>query len=183
MKQTLLILTLLSTLMSCNHQPVRSVVENDCSQAEDSIPHVLCRLTTARQNIRTYLDFCRKHGEGDSVIESFTIRAVDLLGALGMPASYADSAICKYKHVRVYMGYQAKAGFKLYIVPVRNACLKGKDPSKWNGGEDLLLDERGEPQEVNTDSTAMLVDNTFVLDLNAPCPNTCPTNSPLKIQD
>nr|WP_295870510.1 hypothetical protein [uncultured Chitinophaga sp.] len=152
----------------------------DCSQNNDDVGRVLANLVAARRNIYSYDSLCRRHWEGIPPVESYTIRAVDLLAAMGMPTDLADSAMCRFKHVRVYLGFQDKVGFKLYIVPVANACLQGKDPAKWDAGRDVILNKKGNPIIVPLDSTAIAEDDKYVLDLNAPCPKTCPTAPTLK---
>jgi hypothetical protein len=189
MKQKLFILGLslgLSAAMGCSDQPVakekneRAVTQNDCGQAVDTVNRVLVPLTKALKDIYSYDSLNRLHWKGTTPIESYTIRAVDLLAAMGMPATLADSSICRFKYVRVYMAFRNKVGFKLYIMPVDNACLKGNDPSKWKGGNDVLLDKNGNPIMIPLDSTAIASDDEYLLDLNAPCPNTCPSGKPLK---
>lgn len=100
---------------------------------------------------------------GEPPIRAYTIRAQDLLESMGMSPSYAsDSTICKFNHVRVYIGLDANYKFKLYFTPVKNA-----DLCNGNGGMDVIL-----PDSIS--STPQ-----YVLDLNAPCPNTCGSPGPL----
>jgi hypothetical protein len=118
---------------------------------------------------------CRHHLDGVVPIKAYTLRAEDLLGALGIPAEYADSSITKYKHARVYLGYKKGKGFKLFILPVYGADLSGKDTSLWKGGYDVYLNKEGLPIPPNSDKSTS--DGEYVLDLNAPCPNTCAETS------
>lgn len=189
MKQHLfpLILVLGLSTAGCKNQPSAGTAKpgttsaNDCNQITDSVGRVLVNLVTARQSIQSYDSLCRIHWKGTAPVESYTIRAVDLLAAMGLPPELADSSICRFKHIRVYLGFQEKVGFKLYLVPVDNACLKGKDPSKWNAGMDVILDKEANPILANIDSTGTAAYDQYVLDLNAPCPNTCPQPGPLKV--
>ncbi|MEI3800356.1 MULTISPECIES: hypothetical protein [unclassified Chitinophaga] len=187
MKQHLFSLLLLVGLaVGCKNQPSAGTAKpgpatkNDCNQVTDSVGRVLVNLVTARQRIQSYDSLCRLHWKGAEPIEAYTIRAVDLLAAMGLPPELADSSICRFKHIRVYLGFQDKVGFKLYVVPVDNACMKGKDPAKWNAGTDVILDKDANPILANIDSTGIAAYDKYVLDLNAPCPNTCPEPGPLK---
>jgi hypothetical protein len=95
-------------------------------------------------------------------LKAYTVHAADLFESLGMPASYVDSAVCVYHHVRVYLGLDSANNFKLYFTPVTGASLSDSRPSA--GTDYFLTDERG---------------MRYVMDLNAPCPNTCDVTSPL----
>ncbi|MBC9914311.1 hypothetical protein [Chitinophaga varians] len=152
----------------------------ECSQASDKVGRVLADLVTARRNIYSYDSLCRRHWDGIAPIESYTIRAVDLLAAMGMPPNLADSAMCRFKHVRVYLGFQDKVGFKLYIVPVTGACLQDKNPDKWLAGRDVILNKEANPIIAPIDSAAIAETDRYVLDLNAPCPKTCPIEPSVK---
>ncbi|MCW3465004.1 hypothetical protein [Chitinophaga nivalis] len=180
------VLLMLAMIAGCkqqvaDHTTTTPVVNsNDCGQATDSVTRILTRLTTARENILAYDKLNRKHWKHREPVEAYTIRAVDLLTAMGMPASMADSAICRFKHVRVYLGYHEQAGFKLYVVPVDNACLKGSDPRKWNAGTDVMLDKQANPIMESISPSGMANYDRYVLDLNAPCPNTCPNGNTVK---
>ncbi|NML37718.1 hypothetical protein HHL17_10985 [Chitinophaga sp. G-6-1-13] len=154
--------------------------KTDCSQTPDNAGRVLANLVTARRNIYSYDSLCHKHWDGIPPIESYTIRAVDLLAAMGMPTDLADSAMCRFKHIRVYLGFQDKVGFKLYIVPVTGACLQDKNPSKWTAGRDVILNKDANPIIVPIDSAAIAETDRYVLDLNAPCPKTCPIEPTVK---
>jgi hypothetical protein len=177
MKQHLFIFTLL-VMMGCHERPSATtskdsiIAENNCRQAQDTVQRVLANLGEARRNIEHYQQLCRKWKEKEP-IEAYTIRAVDLLTAMGLPASLADSDSCRFKHIRVYMGYDDAIGFKLYIVPVTGACLQG-NISQWNLGMDVKLDKDGLPVMRGIGSPAIESTDNYVLDLNAPCPNTCP---------
>src|SRR6185437_10946318 len=110
-------------------------------------------------------------------IQGYTIRSLDLLMAMGIADTALDSNEVLHKFVRVYLGYDTSnkvhAGFKLYILPVDSAYLGGDDSSKWIAGYDLLLDSLGKAIHWGHTTTTT---TPYVLDLNAPCPNTCSTN-------
>ncbi len=132
-------------------------------------------MITAHNDIQLF-DSLSKAYLGDSIpIRAYTIRAVDLLGAMGMPGELADSSLCKYKYIRVYLGYRRNVGFKLYIVPVQDANL-----AQLKGGIDIMLNSEGKGLPFNKPKTGFYNEEEYVLDLNAPCPNTCATDpSPL----
>jgi len=101
-----------------------------------------------------------KKGPVKVPIRAFTIRAVDLLEALGLPA--ADTTRVAYDHVRIYFGMDANDGFKLYLTPVDSADLSSHPPQ---AGVDVIL--KGKYRGLGDDGE-------YVFDFAAPCPNTCP---------
>lgn len=104
-------------------------------------------------------------GTNDPPIKAFTIHAADMLEALGIPKSYKDSVLCKYKHARAYIGLDSENKFKLFFTPVNGADLCAQTP---NAGTDVILAD-----------TVKGVAQPYVMDLNAPCPNTCDPQTPL----
>ena len=152
------------TLFSCNQKPAETKQEelkNDVVLTELSI--VKLALDTAKSDIHRYDDACRDFFNDSVPIRAFTVRAADLFEALGMPVAYYDSV--KYQHARVYLGLDAYKHFKIFFTPVADANL---DPGVMSPGKDIIL------QGLPGDGKAK-----YVLDLNAPCPNTCDTQSPL----
>ena len=156
--------------VGCNNQ---SSVHDE----PDPVRRVLCRLDSAQKDIKYYDSLCRLY-LGDTIppISAYTIRAIDVLDALGLQAM-ADSA--RFKYIRMYLAYRKENGFKCYIVPVDSADLSSIYPENWKGGYDILLDSLGKPipRKLNQIHYSK---SEYVLDLNAPCPNTCATNSPLE---
>jgi hypothetical protein len=120
----------------------------------DTVP-----LETALMNIKHYQDSCRAFFNNDVPIQAYTIHAQDMLMALGIDPSTVE---CRYKHARVYIGLNDSSEFKLYFTPVVGADLQ---PDAMAAGRDTILKDAD--------------GNSFVMDLNAPCPNTCDSNSPL----
>jgi hypothetical protein len=184
MKKTIsysLLLISMLTILACNNKAGEPTKDGGSACADDSVSTVLYPVDSARNAIQrfdslsnalfTAVDSAEGHpanGVAQVPIKAFTIRAVDLLAAMGMPTGYADSSFCTYKHVRVYLGLTDR--FKLFIVPVHNA-----DISAGNGGEDYLVDSTGIAIVPGTDPGQ----SRYVLDLNAPCPNTCAINNEL----
>lgn len=118
----------------------------------DTVP-----LASALANVKHYLDSCTKY-LGEAPIKAYTIHANDMLMALGINP---DSVHCGYTHARVYLGLNPDNEFKLYFTPVVGANL---DPSVMDAGRDTILSDAD--------------GNLYVMDLNAPCPNTCDVSSP-----
>lgn len=162
--------------IGCNTQSPGRLEIHD-GPVSDAVRHVLCRLDSAQKDIKYFDSLCRIH-LGDTIppISAYTIRAIDLLDALGLTAMKDSS---KYKYIRMYLGFRKENGFKCFIVPVDSADLSGTHPENWRGGYDILLDSTGKriPRKLNQVHNSK---SEFVLDLNAPCPNTCATNSPLE---
>src|SRR5882757_7094524 len=108
MKLTLFTLTLflgLFAVAGCNSkQPnktenVPASMQDDCGQALDTVNRVLCPLTTARQHTQAYDSLCHYvHGNDSLTIHAYTIRAVDLLAAMGMPTNLVDATRSRLHH-------------------------------------------------------------------------------------
>lgn len=148
--------------------------------SSDSLKHILVKTEAAQRYVRKYESICRDTLKlGNTPIKAFTIRYEDLLAAMGISSIDPDSV--KHKHIRVYLGYDSTdhvhAGFKLLILPVDSAYTSGDDTSKWKGGYDVLLDSTGKPIKYGPGGKTTVTVTPYVLDLNAPCPNTCSVNS------
>jgi hypothetical protein len=182
MKMTIFYLVIITGLMvaiGCNTAASGTLEKHGNDTATYHIKHVLCRLDSARQDILYFNSLCQTHlKDTNPPISAYTIRAIDLLGALGLPATLGDSA--RYKHIRMYIGYRQNSGFKLYLVPVDSASLAGTDPSQWRGGYDVLLDSVGKGIPRHKMNLRNDTETGYVLDLNAPCPNTCAENALLE---
>jgi hypothetical protein len=169
----------LITVAGCTNTPKESTVKEGPVPPPDNIKHVLSPLKTAKDDIRAFVKLCQD-SLGTVPIRGYTIRAEDLLDALGLPPSLVDSNFngdTVNRHVRVYMGYRktgppADTGFKLFIVPVNGANISGNDPAAWKAGIDLMLDSNGKAIKRGTQKGA--AEDEYVLNLIAPCPKTCP---------
>lgn len=179
MKITIVNLVMAMSIMiatGCNTQSSGTLEKHD-KDTLHQIHHVLCRLDSAQADIQYFNLLCQNQLKDTGYrINAYTIRAIDLLDALGLPVTLEDSAT--YDHIRMYLAYRPKTGFKLFLVPVDSASLKGSDPAKWRAGYDVLLDSAGRAIPPNSPLRNSL-ESEYVLDLNAPCPKTCPQNSPL----
>lgn len=151
--------------------------------AIDSIRDVMEPLDSARANVACfdslYTLFIKElrsdsgnAGKNNAVIKAFTVHAIDLFAAMGMKLDQQN--LPKYNYIRVYLGFDLAAKqFKLYIVPVKGACINNQCKLP---GNDLMLRPNGEPYP---DPRLMPDSPQYVLDLNAPCPSICDNASPL----
>lgn len=123
-------------------------------------------LSTAIANVRNYVQFVQSNSLKNY---AFTITAPDLLLALGLDQPTINNLLptFPFQNIRVYLGLDsATSEFKLYLTPVTgNVNLPGYP------GSDFILPD-------NTQGA-----NAYVLDLIYPCPNCCPTDSPLFYQN
>lgn len=181
----LLVAGIVALIAGCGgEQPEGSSDKTGSSDVLDSVQLVLAPYAVAAQNISRFMnlqDTLFKYApqpkfSSQTTISAYTIRAVDMLAAMGMPADYVNSKACKYKYARVYMAVDSLFNFKLYIVPVVDANL-----SRFQGGTDIYLDSTGKYYPPGKPETRDEETDKYVLDLNAPCPSTCATNPPMPI--
>ena len=93
--------------------------------------------------------------EHPDMARAFTIGSKDMLQVMGLDTS----TTCGFDSCRAYLGLGKNQNFKLYLTPVKN-------------GKDQFFSHFGGTKS-NPDR------NCYVLDLIAPCPKTCDTESPL----
>lgn len=162
-----LIVAFLMAMNGCKNEPsaAKPAEHTTSIRLKDQNTLVHVPLATAQANIARYDSMCTiifsKMG-GNAPIKAYTVHAADLFESLGIPGSYADSSLCRYHHARVYLGLDSSYSFKLYFTPVTGADLSADEPV---AGTDIILkDTKGD---------------SYVMDLNAPCPNTCDDQSPL----
>jgi hypothetical protein len=103
-------------------------------------------------------------------VEAFTVRAKDLLEALGI-----KKANPKFEYVRVYLGLDDQDKFRLMLTPV-----VGADFKKGYAGKDVILSGPFKPGDKLRAGESASDNGEYVLDFNMPCPNTCDTGSPLE---
>jgi hypothetical protein len=149
---------------------------NPGTKIPDNPAKVVYHLTDAQKDVREFYQLCRDSLKGLIPIKAYTIRAEDLLAALGMDPKLVNSDQCIYHHVRVYLGFKKEQGFKLFMIPVEGADLSAPDSSAWQAGADILLDSTGKPG-CRGSKVHLASADEYVLDLNAPCPTTCPSTS------
>jgi hypothetical protein len=159
---------------ACDHQP-SGASANTGNEQPHNIRQVLVRADSAQAEMDSFASLC-KHVLDTLPVKGYTIRAEDLFAAMGMPARFVDSA--QFPHIRVYIGFTKDSTFKLFILPVDGANLSGRDKTKWVGGRDMFLNDTG--GILRDVPKSKLTDSEYVVDLNAPCPNTCSTNSALE---
>lgn len=104
-------------------------------------------------------------------IKAFTIKAEDLLAALGITQPTSPL----YTHVRVYLGLTPTDTFKLFVVAVDS---DGEGPHPLIGKDHFFNVVEG---SVHVDPAPH--SGHYVMDLNAPCPFTCDEASPLNLPD
>lgn len=155
-----LILAGFLAIFSCDNAPstddvkAETVVIDSTLRNLDTVP-----LDSAISNITRYnsqwIMLAKKSGYSNSIpIRSYLINGSDLINVLGV----RDSSISiTFQSARVYLGLNYQNQFKLYMTPVGI-----------NDKDSILQDANH---------------NSFVYDLNAPCPSTCgdPT-SPLYVR-
>lgn len=150
---------------SCNNRPSASGAANNLKLSDTTVSTVLYKAADALKNIAIYDTLSKKYLKMEAPINSFTINAVDLMAALGIPANTVNP---KFNYVRAILGFDSLAGFKLFLVPVVGANL-----SLGNAGRNVYLNSNGIANDT-INSANFATGNEYVLDLNAPCPKTCP---------
>jgi hypothetical protein len=157
--------------MGCDHP---SAAKDAQTVTPENLKHILLKADAARHYIKVFDWLCEKRVL-DLPIKAYTVRSLDLITAMGIPE--IDTSLIKHNAIRLYLAYDSsdhmRSGFKLLILPVDSAIIVG-DTSKWFSGYDVLLDSSGKAMP-NGPKTLSIT--PYVLDLNAPCPNTCSTNS------
>lgn len=125
-------------------------------------------LKEAQQCIRNYIANARKSGiKEENIIRAYTVKAKDVIDALGVTTKDGSEIGSTYSHFRAYIGQQpeienfSKYTYKLFLVPVKE-----------NDNGDEFIDVI--PTEANGEA--------YVYDFNTPCPNSCDFSSPLYIK-
>ncbi|MBS1772059.1 MAG: hypothetical protein JST82_04320 [Bacteroidetes bacterium] len=170
---TLLIIVIIS-ITSCTSKTQKRT-DNIKSYSVDT--SLLVSAVIAQKDIAFFDTLCMKYitypsgydSQANNIpIKGFTIRAEDILAAIGI----SDSVPHQFDDIRVYLGYnQSQNKFKLYILPVDKANIADSI-----SGTDVLLNRNGDPVPGPHDKP---LTDKYVLDLNAPCPSLCDVNSPL----
>lgn len=114
-------------------------------------------LVTAIGNVKNFVNTF--DSTNNDIVRSYTIAGVDMLQVMGVGPEFIKNA--PYDSCRAYLGYDDNHHFKLYLTPVKN-------------NQDVFLNfvtGKGGSGAPNNSS--------YVLDLIAPCPNTCDTASAL----
>lgn len=106
---------------------------------------------------RFYDSVVDKDASNRDFVRAFTISAIDMLEVMGLDSSTQ----CTYDQCRAYLGLTANDQFKLYLTPVKD-------------NKDVFLNFN--PATAATPDTN---EGSYLLDLIAPCPNTCDKKSPL----
>jgi hypothetical protein len=150
---------------SCGQKTKKAVEKTEVLTAITAMPSHGVELDTAKKNVQHYVDSCRyffshvrnlPSNTGDSIVQAYTVSSDDLLGVLGL--SLEERTV--YKSCRVYLGLDYNNKFKLYLTPIKS------------DGRDHIL------YYINKAKDTV----RYVYDLNAPCPKTCDTTSPLYVK-
>ncbi len=165
MKNSLLTILFLALIIGCS-QPKE---ETDTEKKAPAVAEYALDLDSAVYYIHRYDSVSKANLQGSIPIKAFTIRAADLLQALGLP----EKTPVNYTHARVYLGMDKNNQFRLFFTPVEGASIK-------NGiaGQDVILKGPHKHGLADADNS-LATDGSYVLDFTAPCPNTCPNGSPL----
>ncbi len=164
MKKVIYLLACLPLVIACNKSSVSQ------KNLADQVAEYALPLDTAVSYITRYDSIARYVLNNDIPIKAYTIRAVDLMESLGLPLE--DTSQVKYGHIRVYLGMDAGNNFRLMLTPVKDANIKDGLP-----GEDIILD--GSYTASTRDAGEPINIGQYVMDFTGPCPNSCPTNTPL----
>lgn len=178
----MLLVTFVAAIAACDNKAAHRNTGSGSPDVLDSVQLVLTPYAVAAEDIGRFeriQDTLLKHANlsqfgTKTAITAYTIRAIDMLAAMGLPSSLVTSKECQFKYARVYLAVDSMLKFKLYIVPVQDANLTDSI-----GGTDIYLNSKGKykkpgMQQEDTDK--------YMLDLNAPCPSTCATNPPIAIR-
>lgn len=185
MKKTLIYLTLATGLLTAGCQNSSPVTAGSTAgNYPTNVAKMVYPLKEAKSCIQLFNSLCKDTLKLDTVpISAYTIRAVDLLASMGASDTLIDSLVntnkLPYKFARVYLGYRkSDESFRLFIVPVEGADMQDPDKKNWKGGKDIFLNKNGNP--IPPGPGKKNEGDEYVLDLNAPCPTTCATESPLQ---
>lgn len=118
------------------------------------------KFKVAHSDVQRFVDSIVNKDRSDrDFVRAFTISAIDMLEVMGLDSTTR----CKYNQCRAYLGLTAENQFKLYLTPIEK-------------GRDVFLNFKSAHPGATTRDTN---ENSYVLNLIAPCPNTCDTRSPL----
>lgn len=128
-------------------------------------------LDSAKAATQRFRSEYQKAFKAAAPINSFTMRGIDALEVLGrrkyLPADSLDF-LANTLAFRVYLGLDDSLRFKLFVVKV-----SGVNFREGNMGKDLPFIEGAQ-----SGAKGKGVGSEFVLDVNKPCPSTCP-NEPI----
>lgn len=112
--------------------------------------------TANEVNINDAIDHVKAFNKKYSYIRAYKISALDMMEVMGIDTVAVQP---RYTSCRAYLGLDPEGKFRMYLTPVENNV-------------DMFF--------CPTDSVACPAKPTsYVLDLIAPCPNTCDYTSPL----
>lgn len=166
MKTSLYLFIGLCVAMSCTQK------ESNNETPTDNIASYAISLDSAAIYIKNYSDSTKRYFK-EPPIQAFTIRAEDLLEALGVQSNQK----VKYEYARIYLGLDFNNKFRAFLTPVDSA-----DIDKHLAGKDIILKGRYSHRKADgiDDGAGLTVqEGEYVMDFTGPCPNSCPSDSPL----
>ncbi|MDR0801710.1 hypothetical protein [Fluviicola sp.] len=154
-----LIIFVATSFASKSKNTVKQETKNDPGDgmAEETLHSHYMSRTANEVSINVAIDDLKRFSEKHDYLRAYKISAMDMLEVMGIDSSVAP--VPKYQFCRAYLGLDANGKFRLYLTPVA-------------ADTDLFY---------NPDSAHAVraQSNSYVLDLIAPCPNTCDVTSPL----
>jgi hypothetical protein len=168
MKNSFYTFSFLITILSCgpSEQKDSAVPETEAVVVADYALAIDSAVTYIHNFEKQWKNFTNKQ-PNDSIplpLKAFSVRAEDLMEALGLPESEAKKA--KYHHARFYLAMDNNNRFRLLITPVDD------------NNKDIILNGPYVPtgSMVGTQASES---GSYVLDFNQPCPKTCDETSVL----
>ena len=137
----------------------------------DDVASYAISLDSAAMYIKNYSDSARRFFK-EPPIQAFTIRSEDLLETMGVSSNQK----VKYEYVRLYLGLDFNNKFRAFLTPVDSA-----DIDKHVAGKDVILNGKYKAGKADgvVGSGVTISEGNYVLDFTGPCPNSCPSDSPL----
>lgn len=114
-------------------------------------------LKAAIKNVHRFINTFDSAGT-NNIVRAYTISSVDMLQVLGVNPETIRS---NYDSCRAYLGYDENNLFRLYLTPIKN-------------NRDVFLNFQS-----SRGGTGAPNGSSYVMDLIAPCPNTCDSLSVL----
>lgn len=165
MKKTVLIGSLILNaaliiyvVMSLGKEDVKKETSNDARKemVEEGIHNLYVSGTANEVKIDVAIDNLKRYYMKYKDLRAYKISAVDMMEVMGIDSTAVRP---KYSFCRAYLGLETTGNFKLYLTPVV-------------GNYDVFFND-------SSSQAGKAQRNSYVLDLIAPCPNTCDTISPL----
>lgn len=157
MKKTILIASVLLNVVLAILViiPFTSKEEVTKEEVKDTVHKYYSSNTANEVNINAAIDNLENLHNYDTLLRAYTISARDMMQVMGMDTTKKP----RYTSCRAYLGLDSLGNFRMFLTPIKDTKDVFFNPSSTLAGP--------------AKSTS------YVLDLIAPCPNTCDTQSPL----